>query len=391
METTLTLNIWMILLLVAVVGVGLYMVRRLGREGGRAQIIEKQMEVLLNNQTTLTERLTILSETQIHSQNALRQTMEQRLDQVSQRMGTSLTETATKTAESLGKLATRLSVIDEAQKNITELSGQVIGLQDVLANKQARGAFGEVQLTDLVTNALPPSAYNLQAVLSNGKRADCLILLPNPPGPIVVDAKFPLEAYYALKNADTEIEKKKAASAFSASILKHVADIASKYIIPGETAESALMFLPSEAVYAELHAQFGDVVQKSYRQRVWIVSPTTLMATLNTVRAVMKDVHMREQAGVIQAEVGKMMEDVARLDKRVGNLKNHFDQANKDISEIQTSADKINRRGHRIENVSLMEEDIAKALEVGAPANDSASDDNILEGDNTLRKSPRLL
>lgn len=341
------------------------------RKTGGADQLERQLETLVANQNALGERLAVLSETQNQTQSVLRETLEQRLDQVSQRMGASLTETATKTAESLGKLATRLNVIDEAQKNITELSGQVVGLQDVLANKQARGAFGEMQLADLVKSALPPSAYEFQKSLSTNARADCLILLPNPPGPIVIDAKFPLEGYYALRHAETEADKTAAARAFSTAILKHVSDIANKYIIPGETAESALMFLPSEAVYAELHAEFADLVQKSYRQRVWIVSPTTLMATLNTVRAVMKDVHMREQAGVIQTEVGKMMEDVVRLQTRVQKLDTHFGQLTQDVSQVLTSADKIVRRATKIENVHLMEEEGLSALSPEAPADQS--------------------
>jgi len=345
--------------------VSVLVLRRGGPPGPNDQL-ERQLAALATSQTQLAERLSMLSETQARSQSTLRETLEQRLDQVSQRMGSSLSESATRTAESLGQLATRLSVIDEAQKNITELSGQVVSLQDVLANKQARGAFGEMQLNDLVQSALPPSAYAFQVALSNNKRADCLILLPNPPGPIVVDAKFPLEGYYALKNAQSEADAAAAARIFSSAIQKHVNDIADKYIIPGETAESALMFLPSEAVYAELHADFADLVQKSYRQRVWIVSPTTLMATLNTVRAVMKDVRMREQAGVIQTEVGRMMEDVARLQKRVQNLESHFGQATRDVSEIITSTDKITRRAARIENVHLMEEEGLTAIDAGS-------------------------
>ena len=265
---------------------------------------------------------------------------------------------------------TRLSVIDEAQKNITQLSGQVVGLQDILANRQARGAFGEVQLQDIVTNALPPSAYAFQATLGNGKRADCLIHLPNPPGSIVIDAKFALDAYHALRNARDEAERAVAARQFRTDIAKHVADIAERYIVPGETAESALMFMPSEAVYAELHANFGDIVTKSYQARVWIVSPTTLMATLNTVRAVLKDVEMRKQAGVIQKYVGLLMEDVGRLNGRVGNLQRHFEQAEKDIVEITKSTDAISRRGEKIREVEVGEDGAADTLAPAAAKRD---------------------
>ncbi|MEK9645966.1 MAG: DNA recombination protein RmuC, partial [Alphaproteobacteria bacterium] len=261
-----------------------------------------------------------------------------------------------------------LAVIDAAQKNITDLSAQVVQLQDILTNRQARGVFGEVQLQDLVQAALPPSAYDFQKTLSNGKRADCVLQLPNPPGAIAIDAKFPLESYHAMRNSADDTAAAQYRRAFSADVLKHVRDIADRYILPGETAESALMFLPSEAVYAELHASFPDVVEKSYRARVWIVSPTTLMATLNTVRAVLKDATMREQAGVIQKEVHQMLEDVGRLDKRVDNLQKHFELAEKDIREIRTSTDKITRKGEKIEEIELGEGAEPDEIAAGAGA-----------------------
>lgn len=307
-------------------------------------------------QAELAGRLTAMSDAQSQAQQVLTQTINERLDAVSTRMGKSLEDNAQKTVESLGTLATRLAIIDEAQKNITALSGQVVGLQDILANKQARGAFGEVQLRDIVQNALPPSAYEFQATLSGGVRADCLIHLPNPPGSIAIDAKFPLDAYHALRNAADETGRTAAQRQFRTDMLKHVSAISEKYIVPGETAESALMFLPSEAVYAELHANFSDVVTKSYKARVWIVSPTTLMATLNTIRAVLKDVEMRKQAGVIQKYVELMLKDVVLLDNRVENLEKHFQLAEKDIREIRTSTDKITKRGDKIHDVELGED-----------------------------------
>ncbi len=325
-----------------------------------------QQSVLEDQLTALQQRLQTMVENQAAAQAELAKTLNDRLDQVSQRMGQSLTETATKTAQTLGELNARLNVIDEAQKNITELSGQVVGLQDILANKQARGAFGEIQLADLVRAALPPSAYRFQATLSNKKRADCLLTLPNPPGAIVIDAKFPLESYAALRAAEDDAAHQAAERGFRVSMLKHINDIAERYIIPGETAESALMFLPSEAVYAELHASFEDIVQQSYRKRVWIVSPTTLMATLNTIRAVLKDARMREQAHVIQTEVGKMVADVERLQSRVANLQRHFGQAEKDVKEIVVSSDKIVKRTHSIENVQLDDDPEDPAVVDGA-------------------------
>jgi len=333
-----------------------------GRGGGEA------MAALARQQTELVGRLAAMAEAQAQTRAELTTTLNERLDMVSQRMGQSLEATAQKTAETLGTLTTRLSVIDEAQKNITELSSQVVGLQDILANRQARGAFGEVQLNDIVSNALPPSAYSFQTTLGNGTRADCLIVLPNPPGPIAIDAKFPLDAYHMLRNAKDEPERVIAARQFRSDLNKHVAAIAEKYIVPGETAESALMFLPSEAVYAELHANFPDVLTKSYQARVWIVSPTTLMATLNTVRAVLKDVEMRKQASTIQKYVGLLLQDVTLLGKRVEKLDTHFRQAEGDINDIKISTERIGKRGERIQEVEMGDEGAADALPGAAVA-----------------------
>lgn len=351
-----------------------------GDDGGEAENpVELQLGQLADMQNQLAGRLATLQEGQTTSQQALNQALNERLDAVSQRLNQSLTENTQKTnqtlnerlekvsknltetslknreqlGEQLGMLNTRLAVIGEAQKKLDSLTTEVVGLQEVLGNKQARGAFGEIQLNDLVTNALPPSAYSFQTTLSNGKRADCLIMLPNPPGSIAIDSKFPLDSYRRLVDAPDEAAKLQATRQLRADVTKHIKDISEKYIIPGETAESALMFLPSEAVYAELHARFSDVVDQGYRARVWIVSPTTLMATLNTVRAVLKDAQMREQAHVIQAEVGKLLEDVVRLDDRVNKLKGHFAQAEKDIRDIETSTSKIARKGERIKEVEL--------------------------------------
>lgn len=319
----------------------------------RAASLEQTIAQLVGAQSEIKGQVSTLSEAHINAQARTMKVLEERFDGISGKMNVSLTESAEKTAKSLGELTNRLSVIDEAQKNITELSGQVVGLQHILDNKQARGAFGEIQMEDIFRNALPPSAYSFQSTLSNGKRADGVILLPNPPGPIVVDSKFPLESYRALRDAEDDVALAQARRDFKQAVKKHIKDISEKYIIVGETAESALMFLPSEAVYAELHANFVDLVEDSYRARVWIVSPTTLMATLNTVRAVLKDVAMREQAHLIQIQVGKMMGDVERLHKRVGNLQKHFSQAEGDLRDITTSAEKVLRHGEKIDEVQL--------------------------------------
>ena len=285
------------------------------------------------------------------TQSAMTGTVKDRLEAVQSQLGDGLKNSD----RTIGEIRERLAVIDVAQQNLTDLSKQVVGLQDILSNKQARGAFGEVQLKDIVENALPPSAFAFQVTLSNGKRADCVIQLPNPPGPIAIDAKFPLESFKALHSAKEDAQRVAAGRAFSQDMAKHINDISEKYILPGETAESALMFLPSEAVYAELHANFPNVVEQSYRARVWIVSPTTLMATLNTVRAVLRDVQMREQAGVIQVEVQKMLKDVHLLDGRVDKLQKHFALGTTDISQIRTSTDKITRRSQAILEVELDE------------------------------------
>ena len=273
-------------------------------------ILGQHVQQLSAGQEQLRGGLQTVSDTQANAQTQVIQTVEARLASVQQnmqdrladnamrsqramtemqeRMKESLHGSSKQTTTSLTQLQERLAAIDKAQDNITKLSGDVLSLQDILSNKQTRGAFGEIQLRDIVSKALPSDSYVMQHTLSNGKRADCLIHLPNPPGPIVIDSKFPLEAYEALRKADTDWELKDAVAKMKTAVTKHINDIAEKYIIEGETADGALMFLPSEAVYAELHANFPDIVRKGFDARVWIVSPTTCMATLNTMRAILK-------------------------------------------------------------------------------------------------------
>ena len=292
------------------------------------------------------------------------------LAEMQQRMTETLHGSSKRTTTSLAQLQERLASIDKAQDNITKLSGDVLSLQDILSNKQTRGSFGEIQLRDIVSKALPSDSYSLQATLSNGKRPDCLIHLPNPPGPIVIDSKFPLEAYEALRRAKTEYEVKDAARAMRVAVKSHIQAITTKYIIEGETAEGALMFLPSEAVYAELHARFPEVVREGFEARVWIVSPTTCMATLNTLRAVLKDARMKEQAGAIRRELALLYGDVERLTGRVANLDRHFGQAARDIEEIKISADKAGRRAHRLDQFDFEEVETPNmpVLRLGDPA-----------------------
>ena len=283
--------------------------------------------------------------------------MEQTLSNFRQQLGQSLQQQTQSTHDNLTKLSERLAVIDRANSQITELTGQVTQLHNILANKTERGAFGEVQLENLVKTVLPPNSYAFQVTLPNQKRADCILKLPNPPGDIVIDSKFPLDAWYNLQNSETKEQQIAARRQLAISVRGHVKDIQAKYIIAGSTAESACLFLPSEAVYAELHANLPDVIDASYKARVWIVSPTTMMATLNTVRAVLRDARLREQTAIIQSEMLKLIEDVSRLDARVENLNRHFSQVQKDISEIQTSTSRISKRSYRITELEVTEDE----------------------------------
>tara|TARA_R110002096_G_scaffold104769_2_gene230655 strand:- start:3001 stop:4170 length:1170 start_codon:yes stop_codon:yes gene_type:complete len=318
-------------------------------------VMGENVKTLNASQHSLAGGLRSVSDAQVAGQAQMVDTLERRLEEVQKNMGDSLHGSAKRTAESLGELQMRLKTIDKAQTNIEKLSGDVLSLQDILSNKQTRGAFGEIQLNEIVTRALAPDVYDFQQTLSNGKRADCLIHLPNPPGPIVIDSKFPLEAYEMLRNATNDAEAALAGRQMKSSVRKHIKDISEKYIIEGETADGALMFLPSEAVYAELHANFPDVVREGFDARVWIVSPTTCMATLNTMRAVLKDARMREQAGAIRRELGALYKDVDRLGTRVGNLDKHFQMAAKDVEEIKISATKAGNRARRLDSFDFDE------------------------------------
>lgn len=355
-----------ILTVLAALGIGaslaIWLRRNNGVEGDRAQMLAV-MDAMRNEQSQLAGRLGALAENQQRTQGELARTMTEQLGQVSKNMADNLTESREKTAKSLGDLGERLSLIDKAQQEITTLSSQVVELQQILDNKQARGAFGESQLNDIVADGLPDSAYDFQHTLSNGKRADCLIRLPNPPGPVVVDSKFPLEAYQKLRAAEDETETRAALAQMKTDTLKHANDIAGKYIIPGETADAALMFLPSESIFSELHLRLPDVVEKCRSLRVYPVSPNTMSLTLNTVRAIMRDVKMRQQAGLIQKEVESLLVDVSRLDERIGKLRGHFDLAGKDIEQIETSSRKITSRGEKITSLEVEAESGADQLE----------------------------
>ncbi|MGO9486339.1 MAG: DNA recombination protein RmuC [Rhodomicrobium sp.] len=300
------------------------------------------------------------SVTQITEITALRQeelarSLNERLDRAAQHLGTSVEETGRRTSDNLTKLYERLAAIDTAQRTITELSGQVVSLQDVLSNKQARGAFGQIRMEAIVEDGLPKGAYSFQPTLSNGRRPDCLIHLPYAPAGIVIDAKFPLESFEALRQAHGEAELREAKGRVRRDVAKHVEDIAEKYFIPGETQDTAMMFVPSESVYAELHENFPGLIQTAHRARIVIVSPNMLMLAVQTMMAILKDVRMREQADVIQREVGFMLKDVSQLKARVHDLQRHFSQLGPDVEKILASTDKIAGRAARIDGLEVEE------------------------------------
>ncbi len=324
------------------------MIQHLGQLGQKVQSLS-------DGQQQLSGGLSHVSEAQAASQTKMLHLMEQRLAEVSRGMSESLHGTATRTARSLGELQQRLETIDKAQSNIEKLSGDVLSLQDILSNKQTRGAFGEIQLNDLVRKAMPPDAFTMQATLSNGRRADCLIHLPNPPGPIVIDSKFPLEAYEALRRAENQSQLIEAQRMLRIAVRNHIKAIAERYILDGETADGALMFLPSEAVYAELHANFPELVREGFAVKVWIVSPTTCMATLNTMRAVLKDARMREQAGAIRTTLRQLHRDVELVVERVDKLSTHFHQARSDLDGITTAAERAGKRAAKLDNFDFEE------------------------------------
>lgn len=335
--------------------------------------LDGAVRALNDGQQQLHGGITHVAEAQVAAQARLAQSVEARLAEVTKTMGDSLATSAVRTARSLGELQQRLETIDRAQTKIEKLSGDVLGLQDILSNKQTRGAFGEIQLREIVNRALPPDVVSFQATLSNGTRADCLIQLPNPPGPIVIDAKFPLEPYEAIRAAKTPAEVQAAQRLMRGAVRAHMKAIAEKYVIEGETAEGALMFLPSEAVYAELHANFGDLVREGFAMRVWIVSPTTCMATLHTLRAVLKDARLRAEAHAIRRELGLLHKDAERLATRVGNLDRHFGQAQKDIEEIKISADRTSARARRLEAIDFAPGEDPALVEGYAPSTSTRS------------------
>jgi DNA recombination protein RmuC len=300
-------------------------------------------------------RLQSFAEISVARQGDIARAVNERLDRMSHRVGSDLNETARKTNESISKLHERLAVIDTAQKNLTDLSTNMVSLQEILANKQARGAFGQMRMETIIMDGLPKGAYSFQPTLSNGKRPDCLLHMPNTRAGVVIDAKFPLEGFEAFRTARRDDERKEAARRVRVDVARHVEAMAERYFLPGETQDTAILFVPSEAIYADLAEHFSDLVQKAHRSRIVMSSPNMLMLAVQTMQAILKDVKMREQAHLIQREVVHLMEDTGRLRERVLDLQRHFGQANADIEKILTSSDRIAARGRKIETLDFEE------------------------------------
>ena len=332
-----------------------------------AEAADKQLVELARLQAETAVRIEGMRDLLAGRQAELHRAVNERLDSVSHHLNQSMTTSRQHTVESLQKLNERLVVIDTAQRNITDLASQVTSLQGVLTNKQQRGAFGQGRMELIVQDGLPKSCYEFQFTLSNKSRPDCAVFLPDR-RPLVIDAKFPLEAITAFRDAKGEDERKQAAARLRQDLGRHVGSIADKYLIPGETQDLALMFVPSESIYADLHDGFDDVVQKAFRSKVVIVSPSLLMLAIQVVQQIQRDSRVREAADQIHAEVGHLMDDLKRLHERVLKLQQHFGQANEDVRQILISSEKIERRGTRIQEVEFGGEDRPATDAVVIPA-----------------------
>ncbi len=348
----LALGAVVIILLLTLIGLTIANARRRSDASSSRYETARSIEAEI---ASLKGSLNTLADITVTRQSEVSRNLHERLDTVSQNLGQNLTENSKKTTDSLAQLQERLAVIDTAQQNITDLSSKVVSLQDVLSNKQSRGAFGQGRMENIIQDALPRNSYTFQATLSNGKRPDCLIHLPNDAADIAIDAKFPLEGFEAFRGAQNDADRKEAAKLVRTHVGRHIEDIAAKYFISGETQDSAIMFIPSESIYADLNEFFPDLVQKAYRSRIIISAPNMLMLAVQTIQSIMKDVQMREAAGLIKQEVSYLMEDMQRLRERVLNLQKHFGQANRDMEQISTSSEKILSRGARIEALDFNE------------------------------------
>lgn len=330
----------------------------------RAREMDDKVAEMNRLQAELTGRMQSMAEILSTRQGDLARVMADRMDGLRQQVGAGLEQNVRQTSESLGKLQERLAVIDSAQKNLTELTGEVVTLKDVLSNKQARGAYGQGRMEAIIRDGLPAAFFSFQPTLSSGKRPDCLVTLPGDGRGLVIDAKFPLESFTMLREARGDEAKKQASARVRGDVGQHVKDIAERYFLPGETQDMALLFVPSESIYADLHEHFDDVIQKAHRARVMIVSPSLLALAIQLMQSLVRDARMREEAQVIQSEVGKLLDDVRRLGDRVDKLDNHFRQAQDDVSQIKTSAGKVTGRAERI---GALEFDDARPNEPALP------------------------
>jgi DNA recombination protein RmuC len=340
----------LMLLAAALIAVfGLLSARRSqARQREAAGMAELHFAELLKAQTEMQGRVAAMAEVFGSKQSETNQAINARLDGLTQRLGQSISEQTRSTHENLRRLQERLAVIDNAQSNIQSLAKDVVGLQAILSNKQTRGAFGQSRMETIIADAMPSGAYQFQAQLSNGVRPDCTIRMPNGQPPLVVDAKFPLEAWNALSDGRSPEAAKLAAQQFRRDMETHIRDIAEKYLLAGETQNTAFLFVPSESIFASIHENFEAIVQRAHRARIVIVSPSLLMLSVQVLQALLKDQRMREQAHVIQGEVARLMDDLTRLDDRVRKLSGHFTAAQKDVDLILTSTEKLTRRGARI-------------------------------------------
>ncbi|MEJ8570896.1 DNA recombination protein RmuC [Microbaculum marinum] len=338
----------------------LFAVLRSGRpnaaDEARRHEAELRLAEMSRAQAEMTGRMQTMAEVFSTRHADLARALGERLDNLGHRVGQSMETQTRATHDSLSKLNERLAVIDTAQKNITDLSREVVGLHHILANKQSRGAFGQGRMEAIVQDGLPTGAYEFQATLSNGRRPDCVVRFPNTDAVLVIDAKFPLEAFGAFRDAADEEARKQAAQRLRTDVQKHVTDIGERYFIPGETQDLAIMFVPSESIYADLHEHFEDAVQKAHRARIIVVGPSMLMLSIQVMQSILRDARMREQAHLIHKEVTYLSDDVRRLQERVLKLQGHFGQANKDIEQILTSSEKILKRGDKIEQLDLVDE-----------------------------------
>ncbi|MEI2300768.1 DNA recombination protein RmuC [Ensifer sp. MJa1] len=341
------------------------------RRDGRDEERQEQMAALLAAQAQMQGRIAAMADVFGTRQAELNQTLSQRIDGMTHRIGASITEQTKATHENLRRLQERLAVIDNAQNNIQSLAKDMAGLQAILSNKQTRGAFGQSRMEAIIADGLPIGAFEFQATLSNGARPDCTIRMPNGQPPLIIDAKFPLEAWNAMRDADTPERRQQIAQLFRRDMETHIRDIAGKYLIAGETQDTAFLFVPSESIFADIHEHFETIVQKAHRQRIVIVSPSLLLLSIQVIQAILKDARMREQAHLIQGEVARLMEDLGRLDERVRKLQGHFAMSQKDVEDILVSSGKLTRRGAKIEALELSAEGGARETNDQRPAVDS--------------------